>query len=236
MRLVNVVAIFLFPIAVWGQEPDFTKLGAEDFKVRMEGQKEMDVWVLQRREGAKEVLLNEYLRSPDPEVRARLLPLLERAYFPSRGYVGVVMRPIFPEVPRQGLADRRMIYEGVVITRVAEGTPAEKSGLKVGDVIRKVNEWRVEGGQDITGEVAREIQKHPPGSPVSLTVFRDGEEVLVELQLGVLPVPSERIRSLREDQTGGFFIIPVELREEVKEFQGWLEREIAKDSKKLVAD
>jgi len=59
---------------------------------------------------------------------------------------------------------------GVEITMVEPGSPAEKAGLKQGDVVLEYNGQRVEGTQ----QFVRLVRETPPGRTVRLTVFRDG--------------------------------------------------------------
>jgi serine protease Do len=59
---------------------------------------------------------------------------------------------------------------GVEITRVEEGSPAEKAGVKPGDVVLEYNGQRVEGME----QFGRMVRETPPGREVKLTVSREG--------------------------------------------------------------
>ncbi len=59
---------------------------------------------------------------------------------------------------------------GVEITRVEEGSPAEKAGLKAGDVVLEYNGERVEGME----ELGRRVRETPAGRDVKLLVSRGG--------------------------------------------------------------
>jgi serine protease Do len=59
---------------------------------------------------------------------------------------------------------------GVEITRVEESSPAEKAGLKGGDVVLEYNGQRVEGME----QFGRMVRETPPGREVKLTVSREG--------------------------------------------------------------
>ena len=65
------------------------------------------------------------------------------------------------------------------LRRVTPGLPADKSDLKVGDVIRKVDGKPVTGSIDLV--VA--IRSHVPGEKVTLTVKRGGKVSQVEVGL-----------------------------------------------------
>jgi serine protease Do len=60
---------------------------------------------------------------------------------------------------------------GVEITRVEENSPAEKAGLKAGDVVLEYNGERVEGME----QFGRLVRETPPGREVKLTISRDGK-------------------------------------------------------------
>lgn len=59
---------------------------------------------------------------------------------------------------------------GVEITRVAEGSPAEKAGLKPGDVVLEYNGQRVEGME----QFGRLVRETPSGREVNVVVSRNG--------------------------------------------------------------
>lgn len=59
---------------------------------------------------------------------------------------------------------------GVEITRVAEGSPAEKAGLKPGDVVLEYSGQRVEGME----QFGRLVRETPSGREVKLVVSRNG--------------------------------------------------------------
>jgi len=59
------------------------------------------------------------------------------------------------------------------ITRVFQGSPAEKAGLKSGDLISEIDGKSIVGG-DLSEQVAK--VRGPDGSKVTLTIVREGEE------------------------------------------------------------
>jgi S1-C subfamily serine protease len=59
---------------------------------------------------------------------------------------------------------------GVEITRVEENSPAEKAGIKPGDVVLEYNGQRVEGME----QFGRMVRETPAGREVKLTVSRNG--------------------------------------------------------------
>ena len=78
---------------------------------------------------------------------------------------------------------------GVKLVGVSEGSPAEKAGIKGGDVIIKFGEFKVEG---IEGYM-NAMSSKKPGDEVDVLVVRDGKEALIKVKLGTRPAvrPSE---------------------------------------------
>ncbi len=89
-------------------------------------------------------------------------------YLQSGGtYLGVGVKEITAE--RARALKLREEY-GVEITTVEPDSPADKAGLKPGDVVLEYNGQRVEGTQ----QFVRFVRETPAGRTVRLTVFRNG--------------------------------------------------------------
>ncbi len=78
-----------------------------------------------------------------------------------------------------GLADFFGVKQGVLVRSVSKGTPAEKAGLRAGDVIVRVNEKPVETPAD----VAMTMRERGDKKTVTLTVVRDKREMTVTVTL-----------------------------------------------------
>ncbi|MQY03621.1 S1C family serine protease [Actinomadura macrotermitis] len=63
---------------------------------------------------------------------------------------------------------------------IVKGGPADKAGLKPGDVIVKMGDQPIESSPDLLAQV----RSHAPGDKVKLTYQRGGKETTVELTLG----------------------------------------------------
>jgi membrane-associated protease RseP (regulator of RpoE activity) len=66
---------------------------------------------------------------------------------------------------------------GALVTELVPGSPAERAGLKVGDVILSFNGIRLAENAPLLGM----IMAHPPGGTVTLAVRRAGGTVVVDL-------------------------------------------------------
>ena len=95
----------------------------------------------------------------------------------DRGYFGFDPDPIFQsDADRIGLPD----LNGALISVVQPNSPAQRAGLRRGDVIRRWN------GRPITDHsiMFRYSLTTPPRTLVDLTVFRNGEERVTTLTVG----------------------------------------------------
>jgi len=95
---------------------------------------------------------------------------------------GRVRRPYLGADFVEGVAARYGLpsSEGLTITSVEEGSPAEKAGLLIDDVIRAVNNVPVTTKIDYN----EEMKKYLPGDKVVLTVERNGEIINLEVKYG----------------------------------------------------
>jgi serine protease Do len=82
----------------------------------------------------------------------------------------------------QGFADSFNLAtpEGALVANVERGGPADKAGLKPGDVIRKLNGQKIIGSGDLPAMVGLAA----PGDKVSMEVWRQGKTVELNATLG----------------------------------------------------
>lgn len=92
-------------------------------------------------------------------------------------YLGVGFREIDSE---RAKALKLSEEHGVEITAVTEGSPAEKAGIKVGDVVLEYNGHRVEG----TEQLMRLVRETPPGRQVKLLISRNGATQTITATIG----------------------------------------------------
>ncbi|MEC4676979.1 MAG: DegQ family serine endoprotease [Nitrospirota bacterium] len=129
----------------------------------------------------------------------------------TRGWLGVSIQELTPELSRKfGL--RRS--KGALVGDVVRGGPAEKAGIKSGDIILEFNGKKVKN----VGNLRNMASECKVGSKVSITIFRDGTKSSRSVVISELPV--ETAGMLPETQPGestfeeltGFIVI--ELSEE----------------------
>jgi serine protease Do len=95
----------------------------------------------------------------------------------------------------QGFADSFQLAtpEGALVSSVEKGGPADKLGLKPGDVIRAMNGQKIVASGDLPAMVSLAM----PGDKVALEVWRQGKSVQLEGKLGNA---SERNVAAAEEQ------------------------------------
>ncbi|TVZ40651.1 serine protease DegS [Alteromonadaceae bacterium 2753L.S.0a.02] len=100
-----------------------------------------------------------------------------------RGWLGVEAQPLSPRLAQ---SFNLRTNNGVLITRVAEQGPADKAGLRPGDVITRINDSLVGDGR--WGQ--QEVAESRPGDKVSIEIIREGQVQVVEAVLGSEPIAS----------------------------------------------
>jgi serine protease Do len=129
-----------------------------------------------------------------------LLPQLRTGKV-TRGMIGVQVRPVPREALEQfGLKDRR----GALVAIVSSGGPAEKAGVKPGDVIVDVNGKQIPSRD----ELVTTVMALKPGTTVPMTVLRDKQPKTLNITIGELNLESESPSPEEEepsaDTTTGF--------------------------------
>ncbi len=111
----------------------------------------------------------------------------------SRGMLGVSIQPVDADLAASlDLPAAR----GAIVTGVSPTSPAEKAGIKRGDVITAINNQPVVDSNSLRNMVAR----ISPGSNVKVSALRDGREQNFQVALAELP---QRAPAGSEDETEG---------------------------------
>ena len=92
-----------------------------------------------------------------------VLPQLRESGRVTRGYLGVAVVPVSPEVSRSlGLSSQR----GAVVAEVVPRSPAAAAGIREGDVIVSFQNAPIQGPSELT----RRVGGTPPGTKVDLKI------------------------------------------------------------------
>ena len=123
-----------------------------------------------------------------------LLPQLKDKGRVVRGYLGTTVQKITPEI-----ADSMSLKQtrGALVADVMKGSPAEKAGLKTGDIIVEFDRKEVKDSADLPTQAARVT----PGTTVQIKVLRNGKEVTLPLTVGEMK-DNEVVASTQESDLG----------------------------------
>ena len=89
--------------------------------------------------------------------------------------------------------------EYVVISLVYKGFPADIAGIRVGDLLKKVDGFALKG---VGTDVVSEKLKGNPGTIVNLTIERNGKEMEIPVKRERIVIPSVPYYGMTEDGTG----------------------------------
>jgi serine protease Do len=79
--------------------------------------------------------------------------------------------------------------EGVEVTRIAPDSPAEKAGIKTGDVVTQYNGQRVEG----MDQFSRMVRETPAGHEVKIGIIRNGSPQTIAVKIVARPAISGQL-------------------------------------------
>jgi serine protease Do len=97
----------------------------------------------------------------------------------ERGWLGVSIQPLTAELAK---SFRRSDASGALVSSVVEGAPADKAGLKPGDVIVQFDGKKIARMEDLP----RLVAETPVGREVSMVVVRDGKETTLTARIARL--------------------------------------------------
>ena len=98
----------------------------------------------------------------------------------ERGLLGVMIQNLTPDLAKAFKLDRTT---GALVGDVTPGSPADKAGLKSGDVITQFNGQAIQDASQLKLRVAETT----PGSKVPVIVNRNGTDMTLDVTLGNTP-------------------------------------------------
>ncbi len=110
----------------------------------------------------------------------------------ERGWLGVNIQPMTEDLAS---ALGRKDHDGALVAAVMENTPAQKAGLKAGDLIVNINGKKIKSIRDLT----REVAAAGPDKKVSFKVIRDGAEINKSVTLGKMA--GTKVAALSDSET-----------------------------------
>jgi S1-C subfamily serine protease len=100
-----------------------------------------------------------------------------------RPFMGVSVQTITPGVAARFNLPRE---DGVLIAQVGQGSPADRAGLRQGDIIIAIDGQPLKAQEDLRAILA----KHKPGDTITIAIQRGNNQGETQLTLGEAPRPS----------------------------------------------
>ena len=130
------------------------------------------------------------------EVAMRVVDQIKDKGEVTRGWLGVYIQEVTPELAESFGLDRPM---GALVSQVIENSPAEKYGIKAGDVIISFNGKPIKDSANLPHMVGQV----PLGSKARVKVLRDKRHKTLEVVIEQLPEDDESRPSPHKPQSQG---------------------------------
>ncbi|MCX7653757.1 MAG: Do family serine endopeptidase [Fervidobacterium sp.] len=109
----------------------------------------------------------------------------------EKAYLGVYVQTVTDSLAKSlGLK----VNKGAYVAQVEKGSPADKAGIKEGDVIVRLNGIYVEAAEELTSLV----RNYTPNTKVKVTINRSGKEITLDVTLGTLSTQTSTSSSAKE--------------------------------------
>ena len=117
---------------------------------------------------------------PISDVRSIITDIMENGAVTDKAYMAITAGTMNEQMAAQFNID---VTEGVFVYSVVEGGAGEKAGLRLGDVITKMGVKTLTSRQDLSAA----MKGYRAGDTVTLTVYRGGQYIEVELTFDAQP-------------------------------------------------
>ena len=117
---------------------------------------------------------------PISDVRSIITDIMENGAVTDKAYMAITAGTMNEQMAAQFNID---VTEGVFVYSVVEGGAGDKAGLRLGDVITKMNDKTLTSRQDLSAA----MKGYRAGDTVTLTVYRSGQYIEVELTFDTQP-------------------------------------------------
>ncbi|MDT8398770.1 MAG: trypsin-like peptidase domain-containing protein [Pseudomonadales bacterium] len=115
------------------------------------------------------------------------------------GYLGVDSNKVI------SLQEGQRIYgaqvQGILISKVTANSPADKAGIRPGDIMTGVNDRKFAGTYNDAVKAVEFISSYEPGDTVLVEIFRNGERLEIPAILGV-GEPAISVYPIRPEDAG----------------------------------
>ena len=121
---------------------------------------------------------------PINDVVSLVKDIMTNGYVTNKAYMGITPQTMTAQMAQQYRYD---VTEGVFVCSVDPDSAADKAGLKLGDVITKMDDKDIASYEDLVAAK----KSYSAGDTVTLTVYREGKTIEVELTFDAAPETTE---------------------------------------------
>ena len=121
---------------------------------------------------------------PINDVYAMIEDIMTNGYVTNKAYMGITPQTMTAQMAQQYRYD---VTEGIFVCSVDPDSAADKAGLKLGDVITKMDDKTISSYEDLVAAK----KSYSAGDTVTLTVYRGGETIEVPLTFDAVPESAE---------------------------------------------
>ena len=121
---------------------------------------------------------------PINDVVSLVKDIMTNGYVTNKAYMGITPQTMTAQMAQQYRYD---VTEGVFVCSVDPDSAADKAGLKLGDVITKMDDKDIASYEDLVAAK----KAYTAGDTVTLTVYRGGETIEVPLTFDAVPESAE---------------------------------------------
>ena len=134
---------------------------------------------------------------PIDDVLAMVKDIMTNGYVTNKAYIGITPQTMNAQIAQQFRYD---VTQGVFVCSVEEGSAAEKAGLRMGDVITKIDDKTITSYEDLVAAK----KSYSAGDTATFTIYREGKTQTVELTFDAAPQTQETAQdSSQQQQQGG---------------------------------
>lgn len=121
---------------------------------------------------------------PINDVLSLVEDIMTNGYVTNKAYMGITPGTMNEQMARQYRYD---VTEGVFVYSVEDGSAADKAGLQMGDVITKMDDTDITSYEDLVAAK----KSYSAGDTVTLTVYRGGKTIELQLTFDAAPETTE---------------------------------------------
>ena len=134
---------------------------------------------------------------PINDVQSIISDIMENGSVTDKAYMAITAGTMTQQMAAQ---DKINATEGVFVYSVEDGGAGDKAGLKLGDVITKLNDTQITSMEDLSA--AKKGFK--AGDTVTLTVLRDGQEITTQLTFDAQPQATDNTTDSSQSSDNGY--------------------------------